>query len=168
MSTDSEVPNPFRREREQYGAQYDADYLTLYRDYVSSADRISDRRQLANSFFLTANTTLLAITGYFSEEGEGLIWLAAFAGILFSYAWRQLITSYRLLNGAKFEVIGQLEQRLPFAAYEVEWMHLKRREKGHQSFSTIEANVPVVFMGLHCTVFLFSALRWTQTHLTLG
>ncbi|MEO0422741.1 MAG: hypothetical protein AAF184_10425 [Pseudomonadota bacterium] len=154
----------FRRERNEYGPNYDNDYLTLYSDYVASADRISDRRQLANSFFLTANTALLALTGYFSEDGDSLIWLAAFAGILFSFTWRRLITAYRNLNAAKFDVINQLEQRLPFAAYEEEWVRLKQREAGHGGFSTIESIVPATFMMLHGAVFMFSAVRWIQMH----
>ena len=52
----------------QYGDQYTEHLLTLYRDYVTSADNISNRRQVANTFFLTINTALLGLTA-----GEGII-----------------------------------------------------------------------------------------------
>ncbi len=48
---------------EQYGLQYRADLLDIYKLYVEMADRISQRRQSANSFFLTLNSVIVALVG---------------------------------------------------------------------------------------------------------
>jgi hypothetical protein len=153
---------PFRVPPDEYGDAWRADYLALYNEYVASADRISDRRYTANSFFLSINTVLLGATGYLTGDGENLVWLAAFAGILFSYTWKRLIASYKSLNSAKFAVIIEMEQQLPVAPYEAEWQHLKKGmdTSAHVPFSTLESWVPMVFMLLHAVVVVVNLQAW--------
>ena len=152
----------FKASREQYGDSYRSDYLTMYQDYVASADAISGRRHAANSFFVTINTGLLGVTGYLGDEAGELIWLTALAGILLSYTWRKLIQSYRSLNTAKFKVIHELEQNLPFAAYDREWVHLKGGKDSHlhSPLSAVESRVPLVFMAIHSAVFIAKFGVW--------
>lgn len=139
-----------------YGDRYRDHCLAMYLAYVESADKISDRRHSANTFFLTVNTALLGITGYLQNAGANLLWLVAFAGMVLSYTWWRLIKSYRSLNTAKFKVIHDIEQQLPFAPYDAEWEQLERGQqaKVHTPFSKVEAWVPTVFMTLHGVAFL--------------
>jgi hypothetical protein len=141
---------------EEYGYEYRDHCLAMYQGYVESADKISDRRHSANSFFLTVNTALLGITGYLQAAGAELLWLVALAGIVLGYTWLRLIKSYRSLNTAKFKVIHDIEQQLPFALYDAEWEHLERGQdaKVHTPFSKVEATVPLVFMVLHGFAFV--------------
>ena len=60
------------------------------------ADRISARRGLANSFFLTINTAVLGVLGTQSSR-----WYFAVAGITLSVAWWASLVSYRNLNAVK-------------------------------------------------------------------
>lgn len=156
----------FRASEADYGESYRRDYLTMYQDYVGSADTISSRRHAANSFFVTINTGLLGVTGYLGDEAGGLIWLTALAGILFSYTWRKLIQSYRSLNTAKFKVIHELEKNLPFSAYDKEWVHLKggKDSKLHSPLSAVESRVPLVFMVIHGAVFLAKFVPWVRAY----
>jgi hypothetical protein len=96
-------------------------YLDLYKLAVEMADRISARRAVANSFFLTINTGLAALLG-----SADLRWYVAAAGIVFSATWWALLRSYRELNSAKFQVILAMEERLPVRVYGDEWNALKR------------------------------------------
>ena len=134
-----------------YGKQYRDHCLALYQLYVESADKISDRRLNANTFFLTVNTALLGITGYLQSTGVQLLWLVALAGIVISYTWYRLIEAYRSMNAAKFKVIHELEKQLPFALYDAEWEMLEkgRAAGGYTPFSKIEGRVPIVFLVLH-------------------
>ena len=57
---------------EVLGAEYQGDagayqsaIMEQYRLYVEMADRVSQRRALANSFFLTLNTAIFALIGVF-------------------------------------------------------------------------------------------------------
>jgi hypothetical protein len=45
-------------------AIYKIHILEQYKIYVEMADRISSRRNLANVFFLTINTTLITVVGF--------------------------------------------------------------------------------------------------------
>src|SRR5688500_2291359 len=85
-----------------------ASEVELYKLAVEMADRISARRALANTFFLTVNTGLAALLG-----GKELRWYVAVAGLVFTLTWWWLLQSYRKLNSAKFQVINAIEPRLP-------------------------------------------------------
>lgn len=143
--------NPLRAEPGAYGERYREDFLSQYKDYVASADRISERRHSANLFFMSVNTALLGITGYLTGVGDGHLWLAAIAGAAFSVTWRVLIGSYRSLNTAKFAVIHDMEQHLPLAPYDAEWAHIKA-VGSYKPFSAVESWVPLVFVVLHSVV----------------
>jgi hypothetical protein len=96
-------------------------YLELYKLAVEMADRISARRAVANSFFLTVNTALAALLGSGTFR-----WYVSVAGIIFAVTWWALLRSYRELNSAKFQVIMAMEKRLPVKVYGDEWASLRR------------------------------------------
>lgn len=135
---------------------YQSHLLDQYRLYIEMADKISDRRQNANSYFLSVNTAVLAFVGYITTQPSGeYLWLLALAGVVICYLWYRLVRSYRDLNGAKFRVAHLLEKSLPARPYDYEWIELG---EGHspdlyKPVSHIEMGVPWVFMGLHLYVF---------------
>lgn len=98
-----------------------AGHIDLYKLAVEMADRISARRGIANSFFLTVNTGLAALLG-----GQELRWYVAAAGIVLCITWWALLKSYRDLNSAKFDVILAMEQVLPARVFGDEWDRLKK------------------------------------------
>jgi hypothetical protein len=123
------------------------------------ADRVSARRALANTFFLTVNTGLTALLG-----GKDLRWYVAAAGILFAVAWWWLLQSYRKLNWAKFQVINAMEANLPVQLYSDEWRHLESAKaprrlwpgrylwawlKGYHELGTVERIVPLAFVAIY-------------------
>jgi hypothetical protein len=96
-------------------------FIELYKLAVEMADRISARRGIANSFFLTVNTALAALLG-----GQDLRWYVAAAGIVLCITWWALLKSYRDLNAAKFAVILAMEESLPARVFADEWDRLRR------------------------------------------
>jgi len=98
-----------------------ANYFEIYKLAVEMADRISARRMLANTFFVTMNTGLAALLGAHSFH-----WYVAGAGMVLSIVWWALLKSYRDLNTAKYEVILAMEDRLPARILGDEWATLKR------------------------------------------
>lgn len=142
--------------------KYQAHLLDQYKLYVEMADRISARRQTANSYFLSVNTALLGFIGYVSMKDSGdYLWLLGMAGLSLSYAWHRLILSYQGLNTAKFNVVHAIEKRLPIVAYDAEW-NAVGRGKNHElykPFTNVELNVPWVFVALHGFVVL-RTVQW--------
>jgi len=135
--------------------------IEQYKLYLESADRISDRRQTANSFFVTINTTLVALVGYIhigSTTSNELYWLIALAGIALSYMWYRLIRSYRDLNTAKFKVVHEIEKKLPLSPFDAEWEAVGRGKNKalYLPFTHIEVGIPWVFLMLHAIAFIQS------------
>ena len=152
--------------QQAYGDNYRKDVLDLYKMYVASADKISERRQTANSFFLTLNTTIVGLVGYlnFSRDPKTadpkLFALVAIAGMLICYMWYSMIRSYKNMNAGKFRVINTIEHMLPIRPYEAEWIALEQGKNPirYLEFSQVEKNIPRVFFLLHLVVLLMSVL----------
>jgi len=153
--------NLFKLPPTEYGDAYQAHLLEQYKLFVESADRISQRRQNANSFFLTINTALLAFLGSIasrtgSEAVALVLWLGpvSLAGMILCYVWYRLVLSYKDINSAKFDVIRAIEQHLPAAIFDTEWQRLGegRDPKKYKPFSEIETWIPRVFLTLYVSL----------------
>lgn len=127
-----------------------------YKIYVETADKLSDRRYQANSFFLTINTALITgVAGFFgfikgNANPDGLIILVLVSGIVLCFVWRKLIRSYSELNKGKFGIIHLLEQRLPARLFDAEWEILNRGDgTRYTPFTKTELNIPLVFIAIY-------------------
>ncbi|MGW3071986.1 RipA family octameric membrane protein [Kitasatospora sp. NPDC001132] len=140
------------------GEKYQAAVLEQYKLYVEMADRVSARRSLTNTFFLTVNAALLAGVGAVRGGAlEGLpTWGLVVAGLVAvgqCAAWFLLIASYRQLNRAKYRVINALEQRLPARAYDAEWVELGdgKTIRRYLPLTLVELWIPVLFLLFYLT-----------------
>lgn len=136
--------------------------LDQYKLYVEMADRISQRRATANTYFLSLNSAILAFVGYLSVKETGEYnWMLACGGIALSILWRRLIISYTNLNTAKFKVIHNIEKRLPISPYEAEWIAMGegKNPELYRPLTHIERGVPLVFIALH-TIVLIRMFPW--------
>lgn len=135
------------------GEGHTAHLLKQYEICVEMADRISQRRGAANTFFLTFNTAIVGALAGFSKNVEPAAMVALFlaAGAL-CVVWALLLRSYRLLNRAKFKVIGLLEERLPASPFHrAEWQALGKGEdlRKYISLTPIETVVPALFILIY-------------------
>ncbi len=135
--------------------------LEQYKIYVEMADRVSSRRGTANSFFLTLNTTLLALIGGLAhglKQGQVWILIGPLCGLLAQcLAWYLTLSSYRQLNSAKYLVIGSLEERLPASPWwKAEWKALgERRDKAmYWPITKLELWLPWVFALAYVMLFI--------------
>jgi hypothetical protein len=142
------------------GTAYQAAVLAQYSTYVEMADRVSQRRGTTNTFFLTLNTAIFTAIGVFwQNKPDGQVsWLIFPLVMLLGqcFAWFYIIRSYRLLNGAKYEIVGALEARLPASPYwRAEWTALGegRDWKKYWPLSHIESWIPAFFAALYISGF---------------
>jgi len=142
----------FAVSEKDYGNNYKEHLFEQYKLYIESAEKISDRRQNANNYFITINTALIAILGMSFQASifEIIIWarpLLAFVGIIICVIFWYLLRSHKQLNEGKFKVIHEIEQRLPLLLYDYEWDILGKGEKKeiYYPFSHIELWIPRVF-----------------------
>ena len=154
--------------------KYQDQLLEQYKLYVQMADKISDRRAVANTFFLSLNSFILTLLGILPQLKTNvseftLLWIiiVSIAGIIFSLAWIMLIRGYRKLNEAKFYVINSIEVKLPVTMYTSEWKYLEKiKEKirflpikvGYSALSKIEQWIPFLIIFLYISLMLGSIL----------
>ena len=146
---------------------YTEHLLEQYKLYINSHEKVSDRRQKTNEFFLGLNTALLAalgfIVGKFGDSSVVLVLFALIAGMIICYFWYRIIYSYKGLNTGKFTVIHAIESRFPLSLYDTEWDVLGRGEdkEKYWPFSHIEIKIPWVFIILYIVIFI-ALLPWAN------
>jgi hypothetical protein len=116
---------------------------------------------LTNTFFLTLNSAVFTLIGIFwNKQPTGSAWLLIFPLVIAvsqCIAWWWLVRSYRLLNEAKYKVVGVLEDRLPAKLYwQAEWVALGegRNWRKYLPLTHIEQWVPVLFGLVYVTGFI--------------
>lgn len=136
-------------------ALYQATVLEQWKMLVETSERVSSRRSLANTFFLTINSVAITLLGIFWESKSVTIsvwWtlLPLTILLLMCASWLLLIASYRRLNQAKFAVIHALEELLPARVFAEEWQIIKHHgSTRYVSFTAIEFVVPILFIATY-------------------
>lgn len=142
--------------------------VDLYKFAVEMTDRISARRGTANAYFLTIQTTLIAVLSLgatnLSKSSAWVSGVASAAGIALSAVWWLQLRSYRHLSAAKFWVITELENSLGITIYQKEWRALrdnnvKRWRERYAEIGTTERFVPWLFAVLYVALIV---IRLTQ------
>ena len=135
-----------------YGEDFKAHLLTQYQLYVTELDKLNDRRQKTNDFFLALNTALIAFLGVmirFGEQDLGLfLILASLAGAAICTLWYSLIRNYSLVSKARFEILHIMEEKLPVHLFKREWNLLTKGKKKdrYTPITHVEQNVPWIFI----------------------
>ncbi len=114
---------------------------------------MSQRRQAANSFYLSINTLLVGSSAYLGTTTSSvrMTLFISLAGTLVCTYWIRSIESYKTLNDAKFAVINKIEESLIIRPFTDEWAILDPDGDGkrHKPFNVTERFVPKVFIGMY-------------------
>ena len=170
------VSELFAMDENGYGENYKQHLLEQYKLYVEMADKISERRAKANTFFLSVNTLLVTAIGVLSKLQSGFeilnLWwvlVTSFAGILFCWAWMSIIHSYRQLNTGKFKIILLIEAKLPLAMYKTEWSYLKPKRglSKYTQLTVVEPLVPKIFALVYFVLMIMAAILLTSPWITM-
>ncbi len=131
--------------------------MEQYKLLVETSERLVARRQVVNTFFLSANALALSALGLIAKEASrsplaavGIVTIAG-AALLLCVAWKSLVRSYAQLNGGKFAVIDRLEQKLPAALFRAEWAALSEGQdpKVYKPFTATEQGVSKIFIAVY-------------------
>ena len=136
--------------------------LALFQLYLGTAEKVSDRRALANTWMLSVNSAIIGLYGYLqagkilSPNLQKPLWLWAIpaAGTIVSVAWTSLLSSYRKLNRAKFAVLQELESGLGDVTPFKKEQELYKKD-GRKPLSDVEMWIPGCFLILY--LFLIGA-----------
>lgn len=129
-------------------SKYYDHFLEQYKLYVQMTDNISNRRESTNKFYLAILSGLLAALSALKAVTANtslMIIVASILGICICGAWIVNIRSYKNLNSAKFDVILEMEKRLPYQPYEKEWELIKQKRKRYVRLTHVEMVIPILF-----------------------
>lgn len=137
----------------------------LYRLYLATAERVSDRRAATNSWMLSVNSAIVALYGYLAIGDETVstleksAWLLAIpaSGVLVCLSWAALLSSFSQLNSAKFDVLQDIEKSLPYAPFTAEETLYRKLKRSN--FSGLERKVPHAFIALYAVIVLAALAR---------
>lgn len=141
--------------------------LEQYKLYVELMDRVSQRRQHTNQFYLSLISALAGALIIFRNEQAGyepsLLVTLAVLGMLVSLLWWLTLTSYRQLNQGKFQVIDALEAQLPYACFKEEWNVLGagKKQSLYRQLTQIERLLPLLVAGICLCALIY--FLWTSS-----
>lgn len=126
--------------------------LAQWQTCVEMANNASQRRDTTNNVFMTLNSAIVAAIFSISSIENSSKCLMLIFGIVVSLLWFFLIKNFRLLNKVKFDIIMDIEEKLPTKPFRDEYEELKRLKNStdkYKNFTKIESNLPLVFCGLY-------------------
>ncbi|MCY4185576.1 MAG: hypothetical protein OXC82_05175 [Rhodobacteraceae bacterium] len=127
--------------------------LEIYKLHAELADRVSQRREVANRLYISLLSGLVFFVGIFADLGiidshPKIIFVGiAMLGVIISLSWLVVIRSYRQLNSGKFKVLDELEDMIAFPFFRREWEILEKGEKPSRywKLTTVETFLPIIF-----------------------
>ena len=153
----------FSMPKSEYGEDYKNKLFEQYRIFLHMIDSLTHRRTIANNFFLSINTGLLAVFGLLVQLNStsfetNNLWVlgGSIAGILFSYSWYRTVESYKQLSIIKWKIVLEIEKRLPLLIHDTEWKLLGEGQdsKKYKELTDVEKVIPVIFIGGYSLVIL--------------
>lgn len=153
--------------KEEYGEQFKDHLLEQYKLYVEMADRVSDRRERTNRFYISLLSLFLALLSIIfgrnilGEFQTVVFLIISVLGLVLCILWYVNIRSYRQLNSGKFKVIHEMEQYLPFNCYDKEWEILKKGKESetYLQLTSVEEYVPIILAVINLLLFICSLCR---------
>ena len=119
--------------------------LAQWQTCVEMANSVSQRRDAMNNIFVRLNLAIIAAVSI-TWDLKSLFILAA--GIVVCIIWILFIRNYKLLNTEKFNVINDIEKKLPVKPFNDEWKKLKSNKKYRDS-TKLENTLPIMFIVLY-------------------
>jgi len=145
--------------------------LEEYRIFIEDTSRYSDRRQTVTNIYVGVNTILLTAIALLLANGDAgsatgppypsvpcVLVLVSAAGVAASSVWLFLVHRYERIIAARLRELKNIEQDL--AGSHQMYRRMDEAFCGKvPSFSKPEKVLPIVFIVLHCLLFLsFSRL----------
>ena len=127
--------------------------LEIYKLHAELADRVSQRREGANRFFVTLLTGVLVLSATILRFETNTIPFGVLLGgtgvlmMFLSGAWYVVIRSYRQLNSGKFKPLHELEEKLAYPFFKREWELLGHGKdiSRYWKLTVVETILPIGF-----------------------
>lgn len=137
-----------------------------YKLYVEMADEVSNRRNDMNKFYVILSTSLISIFQIIAsithEISTGVLVIIIAIFIIFIFincVWIINIKSYSKLNCGKFDVINEIENKLPAKGFTIEW-ELLTEVYQYNELTNVEKNIPIIMMGIGVIILIINIIMF--------
>lgn len=140
--------------REEYGEQYNEHLLEQWKSCVEMANCNSERRISTNNVYISISAAIIALIS-FSLDYKSI--LLSVVGTIVCVLWLNSIDSYKRLSSVKYQIINEIEKKLPISPYGHEWSLLSDNKK-YKRFTHIERILPWIFIILFALCALWQII----------
>ena len=141
--------------KEVYGDGYDSAVLEPWKTCVEQANCNTEKRNNSNGLFITLNTGLFAVIT-FTVDYKSILLSAV--GIVVCILWLNTIRSYQQLSRVKYDIVNEIEAKLPLAPFSHEWEKLKL-EYNYVGLTKIEKAIPRIFLFLYAVAIIWPLFK---------
>ena len=139
--------------------------LEIYKLHADLADRVSQRRDGANRLYVSLLVGLVVVLAALLRFGIGnapeelIVLSIGLFGVLLSASWFVVIKSYRQLNSAKFRVLHDLETKLAYPFFTLEWdpESAGRKSNRYWRLTLVEQTLPIIFLSLFFGLIVYAS-----------
>ncbi|MBU5477593.1 hypothetical protein KQI69_00040 [Eubacterium sp. MSJ-13] len=117
---------------------------------IEMANEISKRRDNMNKFFLGINTAIIATI---SLEWKIMSIFLNIMGIIICFVWMKFIKNYKIINIEKYNVISNIEEKMIFKPFRMEWEALQSNKK-YKRNSKLELLLPIIYIVVDIIMIL--------------
>jgi hypothetical protein len=142
---------------------YNSLLIEQYKIYVEMADRVSARRSVAHTFFLTFHAIIISVLGLTLNNNHninnlGMLAFPLLGLLVLCYAWWRLVQYFRRVSRAKSNVIAELETRLPTRSFWSAERKAMSRDNPYNPLKRMEVTLPFVFAFIYILIYIYVAL----------
>lgn len=134
---------------------YDDAILEQWKVCVEMANANSEKRSNSNNIFITINTALVAVIT-FSLNYKNII--LSLIGIVISVLWIRTLNSYAKLSKVKYDIINELESKLPTTPFTDEWYRLTK-ERNYIGLTKTEKVLPCIYTLIYIISILLPIFK---------
>lgn len=126
--------------------------LEEYKIMINTSEKMMERRQGTNNFYITLCTAMLTvIVAFIATKINTIVWGSitfVISGMMMflCYNWKKTLEAYGLSNEAKYEILNKIEENLPASIFFSEWEYGKTID--YSPYSQRESKIPEVFFCL--------------------
>jgi hypothetical protein len=84
------------------------------------------------------------------------------AGIMFAYSWIRTIESYKQLSKVKWQLVWDIEEKLPIRLHKKEWKLLGNGDdpSKYKKLTDVEKVIPIIFIIIYIILILGLSIQY--------
>ncbi len=136
--------------------------LEQYKMFLESTEKHVDRRQQLTATYMAVVTALIPVIIFMLSSENPIMVIStviiSIIDILLSVSWLKMISAYGKVSSSKYEILQQIEKKLPLSILLAEWTHLSAKEQNYVSFTKREQAFPSILICVNIALMFVAII----------